>query len=103
MTWVTLQPLWRWLKMPWKEKTKMEERLLFIAKYEEGESMASLCREFGISRKTGYKFLDRYKEYGAKGLDDLRRRPYTNPSKIKHMVVDLVVNFKQEKPTWGSS
>jgi transposase InsO family protein len=89
--------------MPWKEKTKMEERLLFIAKYEEGESMASLCREFGISRKTGYKFLDRYKEYGPKGLDDLRRRPYTNPSKIKHMVVDLVVNFKQEKPTWGSS
>lgn len=86
--------------MPWQEMTKVQERLLFIAKYEEGESMASLCREFGISRKTGYKFLNRYREDGPKGLDDLRRRPYRNPNKIKQMVVDLVVALKQDKPRW---
>jgi transposase InsO family protein len=89
--------------MPWQEKTKVQERLIFIAKYEDGESMASLCREFGISRKTGYKFLNRYREDGPKGLDDLRRRPYTNPNKIKQMVVDLIVSLKQDKPHWGSA
>ena len=53
----------------------MDERMHFVIRLEDGESMATLCREFGISRKTGYKILDRYEECGLEGLNDRARRP----------------------------
>jgi transposase len=52
--------------MPWKESSPVEERLCFIARLLQGEPMAGLCREFGISRKTGYKIFDHYKERGQR-------------------------------------
>ena len=61
--------------MPWKECSVMEERLRFVARLLEGEAMTELCREFGISRKTGYKIYDRYKEHGLEALTDRSRRP----------------------------
>mgnify|MGYP003468704309 CR=1 FL=1 len=51
--------------MPWKVSSEMDERLRFIARLLEGEAMTDLCVEFGISRKTGYKIYDRYKQSGA--------------------------------------
>jgi putative transposase len=62
--------------MPWKECSVMEERLKFVARRLAGEPMAELCREFGISRKTGYKIFDRYEQCGVQGLTDRSRRPY---------------------------
>ena len=62
--------------MPWKECSVMDERLQFVARRLAGEAMAELCREFGISRKTGYKIFDRYQECGVQGLTDRSRRPY---------------------------
>ena len=56
--------------MPWKECHVVEERLRFIARLLDGEKMAGLCREFGISRKTGYKIYDRYQDCGLDGLTD---------------------------------
>ncbi len=56
--------------MPWKACKPMDERLKFIARSLDGEKMAGLCREFGISRKTGYKILARYNEVGLEGLSD---------------------------------
>ena len=53
----------------------MDERLQFVARRLAGEPMAELCREFGISRKTGYKIFDRYQECGVQGLTDRRIRP----------------------------
>ena len=61
--------------MPWKECSVMEERLRFVARLLDGEAMTDLCREFGISRKTGYKLFDRYKEDGLEALTDRSRRP----------------------------
>ena len=58
--------------MPWKESSVMDERMRFVIRLQEGESMAFLCREFGISRKNGYKILDRYKECGLEGLSARR-------------------------------
>jgi len=54
--------------MPWKESSVMDERMRFVIRLKDGESMALLCREFGISRKTGYKILDRYEQCGVEGL-----------------------------------
>ena len=59
--------------MPWKESSVMEERLRFVARLLEGEGMSAVCREFGISRKTGYKIFNRYKEQGPVALCDRSR------------------------------
>jgi transposase-like protein len=56
--------------MPWKECSVMDERLRFVAKLLDGESMTEVCLEFGISRKTGYKIFSRYKESGFEALSD---------------------------------
>src|SRR5215475_9392652 len=68
-----LTKLWGGSAMPWKECSVMDERL---ARRIAGEPMAELCREFGISRKTGYKIFDRYQECRLHGLSDRSRRPY---------------------------
>src|SRR5437764_12501930 len=60
--------------MPWKETSPVEERLRFVARLLEGEPMAAVCREFGISRKTGYKIFDRYREHGQEALNDRSRQ-----------------------------
>jgi len=67
--------------MPWKERSIVEERMRFVLRLKDGESMASLCREFGISRVTGYKIYDRYKECGLEGLTDRARTPYRYANK----------------------
>jgi putative transposase len=54
----------------------MDERLRFVARLLDGEKMAALCREFDVSRKTGYKIFQRYKDCGLDGLTDRSRRPY---------------------------
>ena len=55
----------------------MDERIRFVIRLKDGESMAALCREFQISRKTGYKIFERYEECGLEGLTDRARRPLT--------------------------
>ncbi len=61
--------------MPWEERTPMAERKRFIEDVEQGEeSVAALCRRYGVSRKTGYKWLKRYREEGESGLQDRSRR-----------------------------
>ena len=61
-------------QMPWREWHKMDERLKFVARLLDGDKMAVLCREFEISRKTGYKIFQRYKDCGIEGLTDRSRR-----------------------------
>ena len=56
--------------MPWEERDIMSERMCFVSRLEAGERMTDLCREHGISRKTGYKFWDRYRRFGPVGLYD---------------------------------
>ena len=68
--------------MPWKECKPMDERLRFVARLLDGEKMAVVCREFGISRKIGYKLFNRYKEHGIRGLEDRARSPYRHPNKL---------------------
>ena len=59
--------------MPWKECHAVDERARFVARLLEGESMTTLCQEFGISRKTGYKIFQRYQQIGVRGLSDRSR------------------------------
>jgi transposase InsO family protein len=80
----------------------MEERLRFVARLLEGESMAALCREFSISRKTGYKIFDRYRECGLEALTDRSRRPWRYGNQLPPQVEATIVALKREKPHWGA-
>jgi len=86
----------------WKESNKMDERLKFVARLLEGEKMAGLCREFGISRKTGYKIFTRYKKQGLEGLSDRSRRPYRHANQLPYQVERAILGIKQDYPSWGA-
>jgi putative transposase len=80
----------------------MDERLRFVARLLEGEKMAPLCAEFGISRKTGYKIYDRYKDCGIHALSDRSRRPYRQANRLPPPIEALIVRLKREYPGWGA-
>ena len=88
--------------MPWKVCKPMDERLKFIARLLDGEKMAVACRDFGISRKTGYKILTRYNEIGLDGLTDRSRRPYRHANQLPFQIETQIVRLKQDKPSWGA-
>jgi len=88
--------------MPWRECYKMDERLRFVARLLEGEKMAVLCREFDISRKTGYKIFSRYQDCGIEGLTDRSRRPYRHANRLPFQIERLIVRLRKEHPSWGA-
>jgi transposase len=88
--------------MPWKECHVMDERLRFVARLLEGEKMAPLCAEFGISRKTGYKIFDRYKDCGVTAFTDRSRRPYRQANRLPAPIEATIVRLKREYPGWGA-
>jgi transposase InsO family protein len=80
----------------------MDERLRFVARLLDGEAMTDVCREFGISRKTGYKIFDRYKDHGLEALSDRSRRPVRYANQLPQQLESLIVQLKAEKPHWGA-
>lgn len=89
--------------MPWKSETVMDQRIEFVirAKAKEG-SFSGLCREFGISRPTGYLWLKRYEQVGSiRGLQEMSRRPQNIPHRTKDELEDLVVDYRR-KQGWGA-
>src|SRR5260370_34914165 len=80
----------------------MDERLRFVARLLDGEKMAQLCREFDISRKTGYKIFERYKCCGLEGLKDRSRRSYRQANRLPFQVEKLIPPHKQEHPRGGT-
>src|ERR1700694_678054 len=88
--------------MPWKESSVMDERLRFVGRLLDGEQMSLVCREFGISRKTGYKIFDRYKDHGLEALTDRSRRPVRYANQLPQQIESLIVRLKRDKPHWGA-
>jgi len=80
----------------------MDERLRFVARLLEGEKMAPLCAEIGISRKTGYKIFERYKDCGVAAFTDRSRRPYRQANRLPPQVEAVIVRLKREYPGWGA-
>ena len=84
----------------------MDERLRFVARLLEGEAMSGVCREFGISRKTGYKIFDRYKDHGLEALSDQSRRPVRYVNQLdtsKNLAKSSSFWFSEEKRSGGGS
>ena len=88
--------------MPWKETGPMKERMKFMAMYLGGEwSMSDLCAAFGISRKTGYKWVHRYEERGRSGLEALSRAARFHPNAVAPEIESAIVELKQRWPRRG--
>lgn len=88
--------------MPWKEQTTMSQREEFVSQAkEEGVNKSALCRAFGISRKTGYKWLKRERQYGTEGLKDQSRRPHRHPKQTTAEVETQVLVVRKDHKTWG--
>lgn len=88
--------------MPWKETCVMDEKLQFISYYLQDEwSVSELCREFGISRKTGYKYIHRYEEIGLDGLKEHSKAPYKHPNAVSEKGIEIIISLRSAHPTWG--
>ena len=88
--------------MVWKETCAMEERMRFVdAVVDDEETFAALCRRFGVSRKTGYKWLERYDDEGVEGLKDRSRAPLHHPQAMPDRIAEQCVAVRRAHPTWG--
>ena len=88
--------------MVWKETCAMEERVRFVmAAVDNAEPFAMLCRRFGVSRKTGYKWLCRYDDAGVDGLKDHSRAPLHHPQALTAAMAERCLAVRREHPTWG--
>ena len=88
--------------VPWKETGPMDERMKFMTMYLSGErSMSELCEAFGISRKTGYKWVNRYEEQGVKGLEEMSRAAWSHPNAVTPEVEAAIVQLKHQRPRRG--
>jgi len=88
--------------MAWRVESVMDQRLCFIAAcLRADEPMSSLCVRFEISRKTGYKWLSRYRDFGAAGLVHLSSARHTVPPAIDPAITGAVVALRKQRPTWG--
>ena len=86
--------------MPWRDATVVDARKEFFLAYKKGEaSFSSLCRFFGISRPTGYKWLARWEQ--GEGLNDRSRAPHSNPRGIPHAQQEALLSLRRRHPQWG--
>jgi len=88
--------------MSWQSSNIMDQRLKFVAKILDGHKMTDLCKDFGISRKTGYKIYNRYKECGIEGLNDRSRRPYRHANQLSFQIERSIIQLKREFPNFGA-
>lgn len=87
--------------MPWSETGPMDQRLQFIADVQRDEDFSNVCRRYGISRKTGYKWCERYATQGVTGLVDASRRPHTSPNASDGASVAALLELRRRHPHWG--
>lgn len=88
--------------MSWRETTPQSERLLLVQRAQEGQSVSRLAREFGISRKTAYKWIERFEQQAEAGLTDQSRRPLKSPRALSEETVQAVLALRQQYPFWGA-
>ncbi len=89
--------------MPWSKSTPMDQKTQFIADYLRNTyTITELCQRYGISRKTGYKWIERYIKEGPPGLQDHRRTPKRSPNRTPQKIVDALLDLRTKHPSWGA-
>jgi transposase InsO family protein len=87
--------------MPWYKETIMSQKQEFVKQLEISESFSEVCLRFGISRKTGYKWLGRHRLWGPAGLEDRSRRPHSSPRRTGEDAEGKILAAREEHPAWG--
>ena len=88
--------------MPWRETSPMDQRTRFIADHlRETQTITELCDRYGVSRKTGYKWIARYLRLGPAGLEEHSRRPHRAPNQTADEIVAAILEARQRHPGWG--
>src|SRR6185369_9770577 len=88
--------------MPWKERRIMSLKLEFAElASKDGANISALCRQFGITRQTGHKWLKRFRSEGYDGLDERSRRPQSTPLAMGEAIVVAIVEAREAHPRWG--
>jgi transposase InsO family protein len=89
--------------MPWQEMSPVDRRLQFMSEYLTGLfTMTELTAQYGVSRKTGYKWVERYEADGPRALEDRSRRPHSHPATTEAALVDALVAVRRRHPRWGA-
>ena len=89
--------------MPWSETSPLDQKRLFIADHQRGSfSMAELCRRYGVSRPTGYKWLQRFEEEGPPGLRERSRRPRGCSHETAIEITEAILELRRRHPFWGA-
>ena len=88
--------------MPWRAASPMDQRTQFIADFlRDALSITELCALYGVARKTGYKWIDRYLRHGPAGLEERSRRPRRSPNETPEEIVNAILATRRRHPTWG--
>ena len=88
--------------MPWSETSPMQERIRFVKDHRSGvHEMRELCTRYGISRKTGYKWIHRFEEEGAAGLENRSRAPHRCEHRMSDAVREALLAVRHRHPSWG--
>ena len=88
--------------MPWNRTDPMEERIRFVMEAKSDVfQMSELCQRYGVSRKTGYKWLQRYRQEGLAGLQDRSRAPRHCPHRTPQAIADILIEARHQRPHWG--
>src|SRR5215831_1098968 len=88
--------------MPWKKIEPMNQRIEFVLKARHTKNFRQLCQEYAISTKTGYKWKERFLEYGLSGMAELSRRPNRHAKQLAEVEVCQIVRLKHAHPHWGA-
>ena len=89
--------------MPWKVSDVEKERARFVTEWEsEDWDLSELCRQYGISRSTGYKWIDRYEVCGVNGLKDQSRAPRSHPNQTSEEIEKAILELRERHTRWGA-
>src|SRR2546422_5931377 len=88
--------------MPWEKVEPMNQRKEFVLKAINASNFRQLCQEYGISTKTGYKWRERFYQYGYEGMRELTRRPLSHAKELVEAVICEIIRLKKAHPNWGA-
>src|SRR5205809_1672102 len=89
--------------MPWRAASPMDQRTQFIADFlRDALSLTELCALYGVARKTGYKWIERYLRHGPAGLEERSRRPRRSPNQTAEEIVTAILEARHRHPSWGA-
>ena len=88
--------------MSWRLVEVRDQGVEFVVRLSRGECMSSLCREFGITRPTGYLWQKRFGGRGVAGMEESSRRPHASPRRTAYAIEARIVALRRQRPDWGA-